>query len=92
MLLIIGTMSFLTSDDAEIKEYTDKEELTIVHSIVSTVECLDEEEAGELAEEALTMGYDSYLIPAVYGGDIYYECENNLLPITVEDFKEDYLT
>jgi hypothetical protein len=46
-----------------------------------------------MGEEALTMGYDSYLIPDEYlvTGDIQYDCSADMLPISVEDFKKDYL-
>lgn len=94
MKLIIGTISFLTRQEDNIEEYTNKERLAIVHSIIATVECRNEDEAGGLGEEALTAGFDSYLIPEVYqqNGDIYFECSDNNLSITVEDFKKDYLT
>ena len=93
MILIIGSISFLEQGDDEITDYTNKDRLAIVHSIISTIDCDDEEIAGELGEESLTMGYDSYLIPVCYevNGDIHYECENNNLPITPEDFRRDYL-
>lgn len=93
MILIIGCISFLTSEEDNIAEYTDKERFAIVHSIECSVACVDENEAGELGEEAITMGYDSYLIPDLYQvtGDIQYDCNGEQLPISVEDFKKDYL-
>lgn len=93
MILIIGSISFLEKGIDDIVDYTDKERFAIVHSVVTSVECLDEDEAGELGEEAVTMGFDSYLIPDVYlvTGDIEYEYNGEQLPISVEDFKKDYL-
>jgi hypothetical protein len=93
MILIIGCISFLEDEHDDLSEYTDKERFAIVHSIETKVECADLNEAETLGEEALNMGYDSYLIPEVYGvtGDIQYDSENNNLPISVDDFKKDYL-
>jgi hypothetical protein len=93
MILIIGSISFLEKGEDDIEEYTDKERFAIVHSIETIVACADEEEAGNMGEEALTMGYDSYLIPDEYldTGDIEYECSADMLPISVEDFEKDYL-
>jgi hypothetical protein len=91
VILIIGSISFLTKDDDEISEYTDKSRLVLVHSINTTVECSDEE-AGMLGEEALAVGYDSYLIPESYvGGDIIFECENNNSPISIEEFRREFI-
>ena len=93
MILIIGCISFLEKDEDDIENYTDKERFAIVHSIETSVACKDSDEAGKLGEEALNMGYDSYLIPDEYlvTGDIQYDCNGEQLPITVEDFRKDYL-
>lgn len=93
MKLIIGNISFFSSDDEEIEEYTNKERLAIVYNIIAIIECADEEEAEELGEEVLNNNFDSYLIPDVYqnNGDVIYECESDMLPISIKDFKTNYL-
>jgi hypothetical protein len=94
MILIIGTISFLEEEHDDLTQYTDKERFAIVHSINIRVECKDEEEAETLGEEAINMGFDSYLIPELYevNGDIQYDCEEEgFSPIDVDSFKQDFL-
>ena len=93
MILIIGCISFLEKEEDDLSNYTNKECFAIVHSIETSVMCKDENEAEELGEEAITMGFDSYLIPEIYlqNGDIQYDTNGEQLPISVEDFKKDYL-
>ena len=94
VLLILGNITFNNFEDEEyemFKKLTERKAL--VHDIVCIVECDSEEEAGILGEDALGGCCESYLIPVVFekNGEIAYECSNELLPISVEDFKKDYL-
>ena len=93
MKLILGNITFhhFTEDENELFNDSTKERKALVHEIVCIVECKDEDEAGELGEGALGDCCESYLILDVFNGEIAYECSNDILPISVEDYKKDYI-
>jgi len=99
VLLVIGNVTFNGLVEEELTLFkTDKERKALVHEINCVVECDSVEEAEELGEEALCVCCESYLIPTVFeaketfnNGEVAYECENNNRPISVEDFKKDFL-
>jgi hypothetical protein len=92
-LLLIGNITFhhLVDEELELFKNPNAERKALVHDIECIVECESEDEAGELGEDALCNCCESYVIPSVFNGEVVYECENNLRPISVEDFIKDYL-
>lgn len=105
VLLFIGNFTFnhFTVEELVLFKTPIAHSKALVHDITCIIECDSVEQAEILGEEALEHCSESYLIPSIfeegytdpdglnYGGEVVYECENNLLPISVENFKEDYL-
>jgi len=101
VLLVIGNVTFHHFVEEELNLFKNPNEArrALVHEINCIVECNSIDEAEELGEEALCVCCESYVIPSVFEkeienvgkGEVAYECENDFRPISVEDFKKDYL-
>ena len=78
VLLVLGTITFeyFTEDELTLFKL-DKERKALVHKIDALIACDSEEDALELGEEAIGMGFDSYLVPSVFlkpnNAEIVYE-------------------
>ena len=93
VLLIIGNITFhhFTEEELLLFKNPNAEQKALVHEIDTIVECNNRDEAMKLGEDSLGVVNESYLVLGVFNGEIVYECENNNLPITVEDYKKEFI-
>lgn len=49
-----------------------------VHEIDALINCESVERAGEIGDEFVNE-YDAYLVPESFAGEIWYECDENIL-------------
>ena len=78
VLLVLGTIIFdyFSEDELTLFKF-DKERKALIQKIDSLIACDSEEHALEMGEEAIEMGFDSYLVPSVFlkpnNAEVVYE-------------------